>query len=151
MKKLLKRIRIALLTVLVLILLLILISYINHEVQLSKENVLFKSIGTQVEVNGHSMNVYTEGSGNATGITRWFQSLAESDAIKYGTLTADEKELYKVIFYRRTGTTDMINEVQKIKTSAKKVADSGVPDVPILMFSSNGIGTGMNKYVWQGF
>src|SRR5690625_4133819 len=39
-----------------------------------------------------------------TGLTRWIPNLSESDAIKYGTLTDEEKELYKTIFYRRTST-----------------------------------------------
>lgn len=41
------------------------------------------------------------------GITRWIPNIAESDAIKYGTLTEDEKELYRMIFYQRTATKTM--------------------------------------------
>ncbi len=276
MKKVIKRIGIVFLLVLVICMLLILISYINHKIQLSKEDTLFQPIGTSVMVNGHLMNVYTEGSGDitlvfmsgggtcspvldfktlysrlsdtyrvavvekagygfseitdgsrdidtvlsetrqalalaeidgpyvlcphsmsgiealywaqqypeevtaiigldmsvpqayekyqinmplirlgaftaATGITRWFSGLAESDAIKYGTLTDDEKALYKVIFYRRTATADMLNEVQQIQTNAEKVAGQGIPDVPILIFSSNGKGTGWDEQAWRGF
>lgn len=83
------------------------------------------------------------------GVTRWIPSLAESDAIKYGTLTEKEKEIYKVIFYRRTATKSMLNEVQAIKTNASKVKESGVPNIPILMFSSNGQGTGWDGDVWR--
>ena len=86
-----------------------------------------------------------------TGVTRWLSSAEQSDAIKHGTLTESEKELYKIIFYRRTCTTDMINEVQQIKTSAKKVANGDIPNVPILLFSSNGEGTGWNKTQWKAF
>ena len=82
------------------------------------------------------------------GITRWIPGIAESDAIKYGTLGYEEKELYKVVFYRRTATKTMLNEVQEIKTNASKVKEGGVPNVPILMFSSNGKGTGWNEDVW---
>lgn len=85
------------------------------------------------------------------GITRWIPSISESDAIKHGTLTEKEKELYKVIFYRRTATKTMLNEVQEIKKSASKVKKNGVPDVPILMFSSNGQGTGWDEEVWKNF
>ena len=42
----------------------------------------------------------------------------------------------------------MLNEVQEIKTNASKVKEGGVPNVPILMFSSNGKGTGWNEDVW---
>lgn len=84
------------------------------------------------------------------GITRLIPSLAESDAIKYGTLTEQEKELYKTIFYRRTATKTMLNEAKQIKTNAIKVGEKGVPtDIPILMFSSNGNGTGFDEVKWR--
>ncbi|MDS0524317.1 alpha/beta hydrolase [Clostridium sp. SHJSY1] len=218
----------------------ILISFINNKIHLSKEKKLFQPLGQMVEVNGHKMNVYVEGSGEETlvfmsgggtsspvldfkslysllsdkyriivvekagygfsditsskrdidtilsetresiskvgikgpyilcphsmsgiealywaqkypkeikaiigldmsvpasyneyevnipiielgsfanniGLTRLIPSLSESDAIKYGTLSEDEKKLYKIIFYRRTATKNMINEVKEIK------------------------------------
>lgn len=85
------------------------------------------------------------------GITRWIPGLSNSDAIKYGKLTEGEKELYKVVFYRRTATKTMINEVQQIKKSAKLVAEKGEINVPILAFSSNGEGTGWNEEEWRRF
>ena len=42
------------------------------------------------------------------GITRLIPTLAESDAIKHGTLTNDEKNRYRAIFYNRTATVIMI-------------------------------------------
>ena len=83
------------------------------------------------------------------GITRWMPDLAESDAIKYGALSDEEKELYRVIFYRRTATKTMLNEVRDIKENASKVNDGGVPNVPILIFSSNGEGTGWDEDAWK--
>lgn len=263
------------LSILLLIITFIIVSFINHKIQLSNENTIFKeTIGTPVNVNGHKMNVYTEGVGENTivflsgggtcspildfkslysqlsdtykiavvekagygfsevtkdiprdidtvlsetrqalilagvqgpyvlcphsmsgieslywaqqypdevkaiigldmsvpevyenysinipllklssfaasiGITRWFPSLSESDAMKYGKLSEKEKDLYKAIFYRRTATTDMLNEVEQIKDSAKKVAQGNIPTIPILMFSSNGIGTGYDELQW---
>src|SRR5690625_2434228 len=44
-----------------------------------------------------------------TGIIRWIPNVSESDAIQYGTLTDSEKELYRIIFYRRTSTKNMVN------------------------------------------
>ena len=82
------------------------------------------------------------------GITRLIPNIAESDAIKYGTLTEEEKDLYRAIFYRRTATKPMLNEVKNIKENANKVKDGGVPDLPILMFASNGQGTGWNEDEW---
>ena len=83
------------------------------------------------------------------GITRWIPGIDESDAIKYGTLTDVEKELYKVIFYRRTATKPMLNEVKEIKTNASIVEERGIPNLPILIFSSNGQGTGWDESVWR--
>jgi len=83
------------------------------------------------------------------GFTRWIPSLSESDAIKYGTLTDEEKELYKVIFYRRSATKNMVNEIKHIKENAEKVGAAGIPNVPILLFSSNGQGTGWNEDEWN--
>jgi len=85
------------------------------------------------------------------GVTRWIPGLSESDAMKYGNLTEQEKELYKVIFYRRTVTKNMINEVKNIKANAKKVETLEIPNVPILLFSSNGQGTGWDKDTWLDF
>lgn len=79
------------------------------------------------------------------GITRLIPSLSESDSIKYGTLTYDEKKLYKTIFYRRTATSTMINEVIEVKNNAKKVSENSTPNIPILMFVSNGVGTGWSE------
>ncbi|MGE7694949.1 alpha/beta fold hydrolase [Lysinibacillus sp. NPDC094177] len=85
------------------------------------------------------------------GFTRWIPGLSESDAIKYGTLTDEEKELYKVIFYRRTATKNMMNEVKHIKENAEMVGAAGIPNVPMLLFTSNGQGTGWNEEVWNEF
>ncbi|MGL5067985.1 MAG: alpha/beta hydrolase [Sarcina sp.] len=83
------------------------------------------------------------------GITRLIASISKSDAIKYGTLTNAEKELYKAIFYKRTATSTMLSEVENIKENAKKVSDKPLPSVPILLFSSNGKGTGYTKDEWK--
>lgn len=259
-----------------LIVLLLAICYTNHRIQLKNEESIYIPIGQQVEVNGHKMNVYSEGTGNITlvfmsgagtcspvldfkslysllsdqyrivvveragygfsadsntsrdidtilsetrlalslvgvsapyvlcphsmsgieslywaqqypqevtaiigfdmavptaykdmsinislqrllsfaaniGFTRWIPGVAESDAIKYGALTEEEKELYRAIFYRSTATTAMVNELTEIKTSAEIVEKGDVVSVPVLMFASNGIGTGYDETTWKGF
>lgn len=84
------------------------------------------------------------------GITRLFPSLAESDAIKHGILTDDEKKIYRAIFYNRTATVTMINEAKSIKTNAEIVAPNGVPQVDMLLFISDGTGgTGFDKETWR--
>lgn len=84
------------------------------------------------------------------GITRLITTLAESDAIKYGTLTDGEKKMYRAIFYSRTATATMINEAKRIKENAKIVAQNGVPQVDMLLFISDGTGgTGFDKETWR--
>lgn len=85
------------------------------------------------------------------GITRFIPGIYKSDAIKYGTLTEEEKEIYKTVFYRRTITKTMLNEVKEIKNNALIVAEGGEIKIPILMFSSNGNGTGMSEEKWKKF
>ncbi|MFD2132405.1 hypothetical protein ACFSKI_14460 [Pseudogracilibacillus auburnensis] len=84
-----------------------------------------------------------------TGVIRWIPSAVESDAAKHGTLTEEEQQLYKIISYRRTFTKNMINEVKMIKENAKKVEENNTPNVPMLLFSSNGKGTGMDEDTWE--
>lgn len=85
------------------------------------------------------------------GITRILPGVSESDAIKYGTLTDTEKELYRAIFYEKTATTTMLNEVKWIKENAEIVQNNGVPQVPMLLLVSNGSGTGWNEDEWRGY
>ena len=88
--------------------------------------------------------------GAALGITRWIPSLAESDAMKFGTLSDKEKEIYRAVFYQRTATVTMINEVKTVKDNANVVKENGVPQVPMLLFVSNGSGgTGFTEERWR--
>lgn len=82
---------------------------------------------------------------NNIGITRILPGIAESEAIKYGTLSNEEKEIYRAVFFRRTATKTMLKEVEEIKNNAKIVDSGQLPKVPILMFSSNGTGTGWSE------
>ena len=84
--------------------------------------------------------------GASLGVTRWIPGISESDAIKFGTLTDNEKEIYRAVFYNRTATVTMINEAKEIKNSAGVVKANGVPQVPMLLFISNGSGgTGFDE------
>lgn len=88
--------------------------------------------------------------GAALGITRWIPSLAESDAMKFGTLSDKEKEIYRAVFYQRTATVTMINEMKTVKDNANVVKEKGVPQVPMLLFVSNGSGgTGFTEERWR--
>lgn len=88
--------------------------------------------------------------GATLGITRWIPSLAESDAIKFGLLSDKEKEIYRAVFYQRTATVTMINEAKIVKGNANTVKENGIPQVPMLLFISNGSGgTGFTKEMWR--
>lgn len=84
------------------------------------------------------------------GITRLLPGISESDAMKYGTLTDREKEIYRAVFYNRTATVTMINETEMIKENAQIVNRNGVPQVPMLLFLSDGSGgTGFDTETWR--
>ncbi len=85
------------------------------------------------------------------GITRILPGVAESDAIKHGTLSDAEKEIYRAVFYEKTATTTMLNEVKRIKENAEIVQNAGVPQVRMLLFVSNGSGTGWNEEEWSEY
>jgi len=44
-----------------------------------------------------------------------------------------------------------MNEVKHIQANAEKVGAAGIPKVPMLLFSSNGQGTGWNEDEWNEF
>lgn len=84
------------------------------------------------------------------GVTRLIPSISESDAIKYGTLSEEEKNIYRAIFYSRTATVTMINETESVKGNARKVNGIDVPQLPMLLFISDGSGgTGFDKETWR--
>ena len=103
-----------------------------------------------MKIYGLVLNVAKFGS--RIGITRWFPSIVNSSAaIEYGTLTEEEKELYRVIFYRRTQTLSMSNEIKEVKENAKKLASIDDTEVPLLFFMSNGEGTGFDETDWHKY
>lgn len=81
-------------------------------------------------------------------VTRLIPDISESEAVKHGTLTEHEKDIYRAIFYSRTATSTMIQEMEYIKNNAKIVEEMGVPSVPMYLFVSNGSGTGFDEETW---
>ena len=88
---------------------------------------------------------------SAIGITRLLPSVSDSDAIINGTLSNKEKEVYRAVFYDRTATITMLNEVKSIKENASKVEADNTPQIPMLLFVSNGDGTGWDKETWRSY
>ena len=85
------------------------------------------------------------------GITRMLPGASESDAIKHGTLSDTEKEIYRAVFYEKTATTTMLKEAAAVKENAKIVEKNGAVQVPMLLFVSNGSGTGWEAEAWRGY
>ena len=85
------------------------------------------------------------------GLTRWLPGIAESDAIRYGTLTDHEKDVYRAVFYHRTASNAMLREAACVKENALVVESGGVPQIPMLLFASDGTGTGWNAEAWRGY
>ena len=86
------------------------------------------------------------------GLTRFFPQICKSSsAICGGTLTDEEKKLYKNFFYNKTMTEPMLAEAKIVKENAKKVLAVDKRDVPTLFFVSNGKGTGFEKSEWNDF
>lgn len=83
------------------------------------------------------------------GVTRLIPDISESEAVKHGTLTEHEKDIYRAIFYNRTATSTMIQEMEYVKNNAKIVEEMGVPSVPMYLFVSNGKGTGFDEETWR--
>lgn len=84
------------------------------------------------------------------GIPRLIPGIAESEAIRHGTLSDREKEIYKAVFYSRTATKTMINEAESAKENAETVDGMGVPPLPMLLFVSNASGgTGFDEKTWR--
>ncbi len=101
-----------------------------------------------MNINIPLMRVATRAAG--MGVTRLIPGIAESDAIRHGTLSDREKEIYRAVFYSRTLTVTMINETATVKENAKKVESGGVPKLPMLLFISDGSGgTGFDKETWR--
>ena len=88
--------------------------------------------------------------GSAVGLTRFLPIASDSAAIRSGALSQEEQDLYRAVFYRRTRTGDMVNEALCVKENVERVAQDGTPDVPILMFCSDGSGgAGFSKEDWR--
>lgn len=84
------------------------------------------------------------------GLTRFLPGISESDAIKHGTLSDTDKAIYQAVFYSRTATVTMINETEWVKENAKKVSGLGAPQLPMLLFLSDGSGgTGFDQETWR--
>lgn len=55
-----------------------------------------------------------------------------------------------IVFYQKTATVTMIDEVKAVKQNANIVKENGIPQVSMLLFISDGSGgTGFTKEKWR--
>lgn len=88
--------------------------------------------------------------GARIGITRFLPAIADdSAAIQAGGLSEPEKDIYRAVFYRRTMTRPMVREVENVRQNARVVDGLPAPQAPMLFFTSNGEGTGLDPALWQ--
>lgn len=75
-----------------------------------------------------------------TGLLRLFPAIANSSAaIASGNLSAEDEETYRALFYRRTLTANMRDEVKVIQENAEIVKNDPVPiHTPMYFFISDG-------------
>lgn len=79
------------------------------------------------------------GLGARVGITRFFPDIVNSSAaIEEKRLSSQEEEIYRALFYKKTQTLNMNEEVKMIRNNAAQVLERGIPDVPMYFFISNG-------------
>lgn len=83
-----------------------------------------------------------------TGLIRWLPMLEGSGVMENEALTEEDKALYEIVFYRRTSTKNMVNEILEIEENANRVEKGPKLQVPMLLFVSNGEDTGFEPEVW---
>lgn len=78
------------------------VSFINHKIQLSKEESIFVPNGKMVEVNGHDIHAYIEGSGEETLI---FMSGGgtSSPVLDFKSLYSLLSDKYKIVVVEKSG------------------------------------------------
>ncbi|WP_265460214.1 alpha/beta hydrolase [Enterococcus sp. HY326] len=80
--------------------------------------------------------------------TKLFPKMIDSDAVKFGNLSNVEKNAFNKMFYKNFTSTAVLNEVITVKENAEKVKTVSLNQIPLLVFSSNGIGTGIKPTTW---
>ena len=83
------------------------------------------------------------------GIVRLLSDQYINTQYAESALTKADKAVIKALYSQRCVSTALINEGEKCLDNAKVVSVTGVPDIPMLLFISNGAGTGFDKEVWR--
>ncbi len=62
-------------------------------------------------------------------------------------LTSDEMKQHKYLVYKNTLNREILSESKFVNENAKLVEQLGIPDIPMLLFVSNGSGIGENNWI----
>ena len=83
-----------------------------------------------------------------TGMIRFVPPIVNSSAaIRSGHLSEEDMATYRSLLYRRTLTSNMIDETKRVQLNAEKVEKSGVPiEVPMYFFISDGNEIGISNW-----
>lgn len=102
MKKVFKRLVRVFVVILSFLLLILVVSFINHRIQLSKEDEDFIPNGQMVEVNGYNMHVYTEGDGEET-LVFLSGGGTSSPVLDFKSLYSLLSDDYKIVVVEKAG------------------------------------------------
>lgn len=83
------------------------------------------------------------------GIVRLLSNQYINTLYAKSALTEADKEVIKALYSQRCVSTAFINECEKCLDNSKVVSVAGVPNVPMLLFLSDGTGTGFDKQAWR--
>ena len=78
-----------------------------------------------------------------TGIIRFFYT----DSMLPEGLSNQEKKIYKAIAAKKAVNADIMSESKAIEDAVKEIDSKPVPDVPMLMFCSDGKETGLDNWI----
>ena len=83
-----------------------------------------------------------------SGMIRLVPSIANSSAaIQSGELSEEDMETYRSVFYRRTATANMLDEMDHVRENAEIVNQSGIPiETPMYFFISDGKEVGIASW-----
>lgn len=83
------------------------------------------------------------------GLLRYFP---ESVYLKNQDLTDSERRQYRFLAYKQLLSKAMLNETRAVKENAHKVSGFTIDSkIPVLLFVSNGEGTGFSQSEWQNY
>ena len=83
------------------------------------------------------------------GLLRYFP---ESVYLKNHDLTDSERRQYRFLAYKQLLSKAMLNETSAVKENAHKVSGFTIDSkIPVLLFVSNGEGTGFSQSEWQNY